>query len=260
MRRLVPFALLLSLACSSTAAPTTEPAPSETAPANEAPASAPAEAAPAPAVADAPGADPKLNESWKSEKVDPLVGRLEAEDREIFAHREKITKLVGLEPGQSVADIGAGSGFMTLLFAKAVGKDGKVYAVDINPKLLERIGKQAKMQGLNNVETRVAKQEATPLDPESVDVVFICDTYHHFESPSSTMRSVLAALRPGGELVLVDFERIPGKTSDFTIEHIRAGKEVFRQEILDVGFELVTEHDVPELEQNYVLRFRKPAG
>lgn len=207
--------------------------------------------------ADAPGADPSINTSWSSEDIDPLVARLERESREVYAHRKRVLQVVDPKPGQVVADIGAGSGFMTRLFAGRVGPDGRVVAVDINPVMLERLAKTAKKQGLNNVETRVSAQAEAPLQPDSVDLVFICDTYHHFESPSSTMRSIRAALRDDGQLVVVDFERIPGKTSKGMMEHVRAGKEVFLQEILDAGFELVTEHDVAELEENYVLRFRK---
>ena len=73
------------------------------------------------------------------------------------------------------------------------------------------------------------------------------------------MRSIRAALRPGGELVLVELERIPGKTSKDMLDHVRAGKEVFLAELLADGFELVREETVPELAENYVLRLRKPA-
>jgi predicted methyltransferase len=207
--------------------------------------------------APAAGADPSVNEFWSGDDIDPLVERLEGESREIYVHRELLTSVVAPPKGGVVADIGAGSGFMSLLFAKEVGPEGRVISVDINAKMLERVAALAKEAGHDNLETMVSEQAQTPLAPDSVDLVFICDTYHHFESPATTMASVHAALREGGEVVLVDFERIEGKTPEGLMKHVRAGKEVFRQEVLDAGFELVTEHEVPELEDNYVLRFRK---
>lgn len=244
--------LLLLAACAS--APDTPVAPAEAA------ATAPSAESEAPVATTeqaAAGADPSVNEFWSGDDVDPLVERLEGESREIYVHRELLTKVVAPPQGAVVADIGAGSGFMSLLFAQAVGADGKVISVDINAKMLERVAGLAKEQGLSNLETMVSEQAQTPLAADSVDLVFICDTYHHFESPATTMASIHSALREGGELVLVDFERIEGKTPAGLMKHVRAGKEVFRQEVLDAGFELVTEHEVPELEDNYVLRFRK---
>ena len=88
-------------------------------------------------------------------------------------------------------------------------------------------------------------------------MVFICDTYHHFEYPMSSLSGIHRALRPGGEIILVDFNRVPGQSSEFFLEHVRAGQEVFAKEIEAAGFELVKQHNVPYLKDNYVLRFRK---
>ena len=93
------------------------------------------------------------------------------------------------------------------------------------------------------------------LPPASVDLVFICDTYHHFEFPHKTMSSIAKALKPGGRVALLDFERVEGKSSDWILGHVRAGKEVFSKEIEEAGFELVEELDL--FEENYFLVFRK---
>lgn len=259
-------ALLSLLACAPAVAPSSAPADSQVG------AAAPDAATPAPALAAAPEAepeatvaaaperpavDPGINEPWRSENIKPLVRRLESESREIYVHREQLAQVVAAGPGKVVADIGAGSGFMTLLLADDVGSSGRVYAVDINATMLEQVDARARAAGLRNVETLISPEDRTPLKPGSVDLVFMCDAYHHFAYPRSTMASIHAALRDGGEVVLVDFERIPGKTSPQMMEHVRAGKEVFRQEILDSGFELVTEHEMSELQENYILRFRK---
>ena len=86
--------------------------------------------------------------------------------------------------------------------------------------------------------------------------MFICDTYHHFEFPTSTLASIREALRPGGEILLVEFHRIPGKSSDFILNHVRAGKEVFVKEIEAAGFESLGEVK-GFLNDNYLIRFRK---
>ena len=92
----------------------------------------------------------------------------------------------------------------------------------------------------------------------SVDLAFVCDTYHHFEYPRSTLESLFTAIRPGGSLVILDFERIPGESDEWVLEHVRAGKEVFRREIESAGFQFEREVTVEGLKENYVLRFRRP--
>ena len=110
---------------------------------------------------------------------------------------------------------------------------------------------------MTNIEPVVCTTKSTELPPESVDIAFICATYHHFEFPKNTMTSLWHALRPGGQVVVVDFHRIEGKTSEWILNHVRAGEEVFTQEIIDAGFELVNRHEVPFFKENYILRFRK---
>ena len=95
------------------------------------------------------------------------------------------------------------------------------------------------------------------LPPDSVDTVFICDTYHHFEYPQSTLASIYRALKPGGTLVVIDFERIPGKSREFILGHVRAGKDVFRGEIVKAGFKFEDEVKIRQFRENYLLRFRK---
>lgn len=93
----------------------------------------------------------------------------------------------------------------------------------------------------------------------TVDVAFVCDTYHHFEYPQSTLASIHEALKPGRTLIFIDFERIPGKSREFILNHVRADKEIFRGEIQSAGFELMNEIDIPGLEENYFLKVRRSA-
>ncbi len=201
-----------------------------------------------------------INAPWRSPNVEPLVERLESESREIYHERRRLAELVSPRPGSVVADVGAGSGFMVELFSEQVGPRGKVYAVDINPKLLDLISQRARKDGRSNIETLLATDDDTRLPANSVDLAFVCDTYHHFEHPERNLRSLYRALRPGGEIVVVDFRRAENETDSFLREHIRATPEVFTREILAAGFELAARHDAPFLSQNFVHRFRKPAA
>ena len=160
-----------------------------------------------------------------------------------------------LKRGMVVADVGAGTGLFTRLFAKEVGDKGKVYAVDISPKFIKHIKETCAKAGLKNVQGIVCKQTSVALPENSVDLVFICDTYHHFEFPFKTMASIHRALRRGGQVVVVDFHRIPGKSRDWILNHVRAGQETVIKEIVSCGFKKVGEEKF--LEENYLVRFEK---
>jgi ubiquinone/menaquinone biosynthesis C-methylase UbiE len=154
-----------------------------------------------------------------------------------------------------VADIGAGTGLFAPLLSKAVGPDGTVYAVDIVKDFLAHIERRAAEAGLRNVRTVLCTERSAELPPASIDAAFICDTYHHFEFPRSTMASIRRALRPGGEIVLVDFKRIPGTSSEWILNHVRAGQETVTAEIEAAGFSKIEE--IGLLRDNYILRFRR---
>lgn len=96
---------------------------------------------------------------------------------------------------------------------------------------------------------------STKLPANSIDLAFICDTYHHFEYPAPTLASLHRALRKGGEIYLIDFKRIEGESSDWIMKHVRAGEEVFTAEIEAAGFKRLG--GVKLLKDNYIVRFRK---
>ena len=211
-----------------------------------------------PVLAQEKSVKPGINKSFKNPDVKKFVERFERDGREVYSKRDQTVKLCQIKPGDAVADIGAGTGFMTMLFAKAVGEKGKVYAVDIAKNFLKHIDEDAEKQGYKNIETVLCTQDSAELPPASVDVVYICDVYHHFEFPQKTLNSIYRAMRPGASLYLIDFERIPGKTSDWINNHVRAGKEVFKKEVEASGLEFVEEKK-GVFKDNYFLRFRKTA-
>ncbi|QDU59136.1 class I SAM-dependent methyltransferase [Aeoliella mucimassa] len=191
-------------------------------------------------------------------KPEEFVDRFEQDGREAFAARAAIMQATGVKPGMRVADIGAGTGLFTVLFSESVGPEGWVYAVDISPKFIEHIASRADEAGIENITPVLCDANSANLPPESVDVAYVCDTYHHFEFPSKTNASIFRAVKPGGTLVVVDFIRDPATSSEWLLNHVRASKEVFRSEIEAAGFELVDEPEVEGLRENYLLVFRKP--
>ena len=202
---------------------------------------------------------PDINKDFLDPKMDVQrwIERFELESREIFAGREAILKATGLKPGQRVADIGAGTGLFTKLFAEATGPTGWVYAVDISPNFIEHIRGQLDKSEILFVSPILSSQKSITLPPDSVDLAFICDTYHHFEFVPETMQSIRSALRTGGTLVVIDFERLPGKSRPWVIDHVRGDKAQFKEEIEAAGFEFVEEVRIPEFAENYLLKFKK---
>jgi SAM-dependent methyltransferase len=200
-----------------------------------------------------------INDNFLSEDldVDEYIERFEGESREIFAERHAIVEALALSSGNRIADIGAGTGFFTALFAEEVGDVGTVYAVEISPKFLEHLRERFAAEESTPVRVIEGTRKSVELPPSSVDMVFICDVYHHFESPQDSLASLHSAIRPGGSLVLIDFDRIPGESPEWIFEHVRAGKEVFRAEIEAAGFVWTEEFQLEGLKNNYMLRFER---
>jgi FkbM family methyltransferase len=198
---------------------------------------------------------PGINKPFENPNVKEYVGKFEGESREVFAKRKEIVAACGLKPGMVVADIGAGTGLFTRLFAHAVGPTGRVYAVDIAPKFIAHVEQTCKEAGLANVTGVVCTPTSAKLPQNSIDLAFVCDTYHHFEYPYRTLASIHRALKPGGRLILIDFKRIKGVSSDWIMGHVRAGQEVFTREVAESGFRPVGEEKF--LKENYLVRFER---
>ncbi|HEV3163261.1 MAG TPA: methyltransferase domain-containing protein [Isosphaeraceae bacterium] len=201
--------------------------------------------------------NPGINKPFENPDVAEFIKRFETNSREVYAQRVAIVDALGLRPGQAVADLGAGTGVFTGLIADKVGPRGKVYAVDIAKPFLDHVAAEAKKRGQTQVQTVRCPPDGTGLQPQSIDLAFICDVYHHLEFPAKSLASVHQALRQGGELVVVDFDRREGVSSAFVLEHIRASKDVFIKEIEAAGFERIATAKAPVLKETFFVRFRK---
>ena len=200
---------------------------------------------------------PGINDSFKDAKVSDFVEKFEIESREVFQRREQIVAACELKPGQIIADVGAGTGLFTRMFSSVVGKEGRVIAVDITKNFLDHIARTCRELDLRNVDTQLCSVDSVQLPVNSIDVAFICDTYHHFEFPTKTATSIWQAMKPGGRLVVIDFKRVSGESTEWVMSHVRAGQEVFEQEITAVGFKRILDRK-DLLKENYFLVFEKP--
>ena len=208
-----------------------------------------------PLIAAEQNVSPGINNYYYDAEFEHWVSVFERPGREVYDRRHDIVTALQLKPGMTVADIGAGTGFYTHLFAKQVGSTGKVYAVDISGNFIQNILPAAKAQGLNNVEGIVSNQQTTNLPPGSVDLAFVCDTYHHFEYPQTMLASIHQALRPSGQLIIIDFRKKHGVSSGWVMSHVRANETAVISEVESAGFRLTEKSQL--LDENFFLIFTK---
>ncbi len=212
-------------------------------------------ALPAPVPAQEQSVRPGINRYYRDPELDVWVQRFERAGREVYDQRRAIVTASGVTRGMDVADVGAGTGLFTRLFAEAVGPQGTVFAVDISRPFIEGVLRRSRDRGQHNVRGIVNAPRSVSLPASSVDLVFICDTYHHFEYPGSIMRSVHEALRPEGKLVVIDFRKSPDVATPWVMDHVRADMQTVIREIEAAGFRLVGEDG--RLRRNYLLHFEK---
>ena len=202
----------------------------------------------------------RLNEKYLDPELD--VSRwteiFETESRELFRSRSAIVSALELTRGSSIADIGAGTGLFVEPFARVIGDAGTVYAVEIAPKFVAHLRERVRSEGLERVRVVQSTETSAELPKDSIDLAFLCDVYHHFTYPETMLADLRRALRPGGALVVIDFERIPGTSESWILDHVRADKAEFIQDIQAAGFRFEAQLSVPGLVENYALRFRSP--
>ena len=199
--------------------------------------------------------NPGINDYYQAPVFDDWLSIFESSGREVYEQRQSIVDALDLKPGMDVADIGAGTGFYSLLFARQVAPEGKIYAVDISDEFVKNIERRANEQQLKNIIGVVNNPREVTLSDNSIDLAFICDTYHHFEYPITTMKSIHKALRPGGEVIIIDFRKVSGFSSSWVMGHVRLNKQAVIKEIESTGFKFVAENKL--LMTNYFLKFRK---
>jgi precorrin-6B methylase 2 len=132
---------------------------------------------------------------------------LERSERESEENPTKAVAQLGLKPGMTVCDLGAGTGYYAVRMARLVGDAGKVYAVDIQPRMLELLQKKLTSSGITNVQPLLGGEAETNLPPASQDLILLVDVYHEFSKPQEMLRSISKALKDSGRLVLLEFRK-----------------------------------------------------
>ncbi|QQS47978.1 MAG: methyltransferase domain-containing protein [Acidobacteriota bacterium] len=181
--------------------------------------------------------------------AEEYIKLLESESRISGLQIEKVIGTLRVSPGQKVADIGSGSGLFTRPIAKAVGVNGTVFAVDVDPELLKHVEKSASRLRMSNIKTVLAPYD-DPKIPEKVDLIVIIDTVHHIQNQGAYLKKLRQYMNPGARVAIIDF------SNDWP-----AGHENMRYTVEDLqgwmsaaGFKQVEKHDF--LENNFFLVFQ----
>lgn len=207
---------------------------------------------------------PKNQDSRPSQKQSPAqtvqpagscTQTLESE-RDAWQKPDQVIKAMNLKPGNVVVDLGAGTGYFSRRFAETVGSEGKVIGVDISSAMVRTLIADAKRWGLKNYEARLVPPDDPLLDARSVDVVFVCDTYHHLDERARYFANLRSALRPAGRVVVIDPVKPEGYSNDG--EEKRFTKEEVIDEMRKAGYRLARQFDFL-LPRQYFLEF-EPAS
>jgi ubiquinone/menaquinone biosynthesis C-methylase UbiE len=179
----------------------------------------------------------------------PWLTRPEREEEE---HPDQALDDIGIAKGSTVADIGAGSGAITWRLAKRVGPAGKVYANDIQERMLELLRQNMAQRKINNVETVLGAVDDPKLPPASVDLELMIDVYHEFSHPQEMLRHLRESLKPDGRMVLLEYR---GEDPAIPIrpEH-KMTVAMVKAEVEPEGFHL--DKTIEDLPRQHILIFK----
>jgi SAM-dependent methyltransferase len=193
-------------------------------------------------------------------KIAPVMGVsgadwLERSERELEENPNVALDALGLKPGMTVADVGAGTGYMTLRMAARVAP-GKVYAEDVQPEMLRRLRQNALKANLQNIETVLGSEADPKLPAAQLDLILLVDVYHEFSQPQKMLRKMREALKPDGRLVLLEYRK-EDPTIPIRPEHKMSVQEV-RIELEAEGFHLDQVNE--KLPRQHILILSKTPG
>jgi predicted methyltransferase len=182
------------------------------------------------------------------------LDRLDRPERDQDQKPAQVIDALELKPGMAVADLGAGSGYFTRRFVQAVTERGKVYVIDVEPEALKHIEESlVHMHQPYETEFVLARPDNPKIPFESVDLIFVCNTYHHLEDRAVYFRNTRSSLKPGGRIAIVDFYH-DDRSGDlgFPKRHLVPRDKVV-EEMTEAGYHLIKEHTF--LPKQYFLEF-----
>jgi len=178
------------------------------------------------------------------------IAVLESEDRKVWQNPDEILSAIKLKHNWVAADFGCGSGYFTVLLAQKVKK---VYAIDIQKEMLSFVENKIKRLGINNIELRLSRPNAVPLEDETVNFLMSVNTLHEFDDKSRMIKEMKRVIKHKGNLLLVDFKK---QETDFGPPiGIRVAKEKAIRLFKGENFALIGTKDLP---YHYLLAFLKP--
>ena len=181
---------------------------------------------------------------------------LERPEREEEERLSVLVKLLKLKPDMVVADVGAGSGVITILMAREVGDKGKVMAIDIQKEMLVLLGDKLSRIGLKNVELVLGTEKSPKLEPNSIDLALMVDVYHEFKFPFEMMEELAKSLKPGGRIAFVEYRR---EDPDVPIKLVHKMSEAqVKMEITQPEFGLKWKETIKDLPRQHIVIFEKP--
>ena len=179
---------------------------------------------------------------------------LDREERDIEEEPDRAIAALDLKSGQTVADIGSGSGYMSVKLARWVGSSGRVYAEDIQPEMIALLNQRLAKDKVKNVTPVLGAFDDPKLPAEAIDLMLLVDVYHEFSEPQKMLRGLRAALKPGGRLVLLEYRK-EDPAVPIRIEHKMTVAEA-KMEVEAEGFKLTkVDERVP---RQHILIFTKP--
>jgi ubiquinone/menaquinone biosynthesis C-methylase UbiE len=179
---------------------------------------------------------------------------LDRRERELEEDPDLAMRLIRVQRGSTVADLGAGSGYFTVRLARAVGNAGKVYAVDIQAGMLTLLQRAVDRARLTNVVPVLGAEDDPRLPAESLDLVLMVDVYHELSSPQATLGHLKRALKPGGRLVLLEY-RAEDPDVPILPEHKMTRAQV-KLEVEHEGFKQQRVYD--DLPRQHLIIFTRP--
>ncbi len=180
---------------------------------------------------------------------------LERPDRAAWQKPDDVVGALHLSGSETLVDVGAGSGYFTFRFAKALPK-GKVIAVDVEPEMVRHVHHKVMTEGIENVEAVIADPADPTVDP-AADVVFVCDVIHHVQDREAWLRKMFSEMKPGAKLVVVEFKE--GNLPQGPPESVKIPKAKLTRLVRDAGF-VVKSDDPKLLPYQTFLVFEKPSG
>jgi ubiquinone/menaquinone biosynthesis C-methylase UbiE len=177
---------------------------------------------------------------------------LEREGREEEQRPAEIFQTMGLKDGDAVADLGCGTGWFARRMARSVAPRGTVYAVDIQPEMLDLLRGYVAAEGVKGVVPVLGTETDPRLPPAGLDWILLVDVYHEFQKPQAMLEAIRRSLKPTGKVALVEY-RLEGETASHIRREHRMSVEQVLAEWLPAGFRLVARHEFLPVQHFLVL-------